>query len=63
MIQYFKTKLSKNGNNLQLIINHEKKSFKYGYFLGLHDSVTVSKKDMQLLHDQIVIHGFKNESI
>ena len=63
MIQYFKTKLSKNGYNLQLIIDHEKKVFKYGYFLGLHDSVTVSKKDMQLLHDQIVIHGFKNETI
>ena len=63
MIQYFKTKLSKNGYNIQLIIDHEKKAFKYGCFLGLHDSVTVSKKDIQLLHDQIVIYGFKNESI
>lgn len=59
MIQYFKTKLSKNGYNLQLIINHEKKTFKYGCFLGLHDSVTVSKKDIKELRNNAIKAGYE----
>ena len=59
MIQYFKTKLSKNGYNIQLIIDHEKKALKYGFFLGLHDSVTVSKKDIKELRNNAIKAGYE----
>ena len=59
MIQYFKTKLSKNGYNLQLILDHDKKTLKYGYFLGLHDSVTVSEKDIKKLRNDAIKAGYQ----
>ena len=59
MIQYFKTKVSKNGYNVQLILDHDKKTLKYGCFLGLHDSVTVSEKDIKKLRNDAIKAGYE----
>lgn len=60
MKQYFKAPIDKNGNVLQLIVDDETKTIKYGYALfAWRDSIKLSsKKALRELRDTYAGAGF-----
>ena len=63
MIQYFKAPMDKNGNTLQMIIDHDKKTIERGYCLyRFKDAIKVSsKKALRQLDETFIKAGYKHK--
>lgn len=60
MIERMTTKTNKNGNALQVEINHEARTVERGYYLFRRDSdaITATKSDIDRYADRLIKSGY-----
>ena len=60
MIERMTTKTNKNGNALQIEIDHEAHTVERGYFLFRRDSdaITATKSDIDRYTDKLINNGY-----
>lgn len=54
----FQTKINKNGNVYQLVIDIKEKTYERGYHLTMAKGIVISKRDLEVLCQDLQGFGF-----